>query len=76
MATKSLVLSVQIDIAERAHNCQANDKHRITRGDSRLKVRNGRSWDHYCRSCALAMIARGIDRLEGLRSFQVSEKSA
>ena len=72
MAVKSLVLSVQIDVAERAHNCQASDKHRIVRGDARLKVRNGRSWDHYCRSCADIMITRGIEKLTKLQSFEPS----
>jgi hypothetical protein len=30
------------------HNCQASEAHRLVRGDKRLKVCNGRSWDHYC----------------------------
>jgi len=48
VAIKSLVTHVEIDTAGKAHNCQASAKHRIEKGDERLKVRNGRSWDHYC----------------------------
>ena len=67
MATKSLVVQTRIDIAARAHNCQANARHRIERGDVRLKVRNGRSWNHYCRVCAENIIARDIAKLTTLQ---------
>jgi hypothetical protein len=72
MATKSLVIRVRVDTALKAHNCQANSKHRIERGDVRLKVRNGRSWDHYCRSCALTIIARDIAKLTILQTLTPS----
>jgi hypothetical protein len=49
---KSLIAQVEIDTAGKAHNCQANARHRVQKGEIRLKVRNGRSWDHYCRDCA------------------------
>jgi hypothetical protein len=64
---KSLVLHVEIDEARRAHGCQANANHRIQKGDKRLKVRNGRTWDHYCAKCAEAMIQRDIVELKGLQ---------
>ena len=64
MSRKSLVIRVLVDVARASHNCQANDKHRISKGDARLKVRNGRSRDHYCRECAEIMISAGIQRLE------------
>lgn len=67
MAIKSLVVQVAIDTAGKAHNCQANARHRIEKGDVRLKVRNGRSWDHYCRACAEIIIARDIEKLTGLQ---------
>lgn len=67
MATKSLVTRVEFDAALRPHNCQANRKHRVERGDKRLKVRNGRSWDHYCLSCAGRIIDGDIAKLESLR---------
>jgi hypothetical protein len=69
---KSLIEQVQIDRAGKAHNCQANARHRVEKGDLRLKVRNGRSWDHYCRACAETIIDRDIEVLTNLRRFEVS----
>jgi hypothetical protein len=69
MARKSLVIRVLVDTALASHNCQANEDHRIKKGDVRLKVRKGRSWDHYCRECADAMIVDGIQKLEGLKGL-------
>lgn len=71
MAVKSLVLQVGIDVAGKAHNCQANSRHRIEKGDLRLKVRKGRSWDHYCLACAESIIARDILKLTELRKFEL-----
>jgi hypothetical protein len=68
MATKSLITRVEIDRALRAHNCQANRRHRLERGDTRLKVRNGRSWDHYCHACAASILDRDIARLGRLQN--------
>ena len=70
MAIKSLLVKVSVDIAIKAHNCQANSKHRIQRGEVRLKVRKGRSWDHYCRECAEIIINRDIQKLARLREFE------
>jgi hypothetical protein len=64
MATKSTVIRIEIDKALRAHNCQANHRHRLERGDTRLKVRNGRSWDHYCAACALTILGRDVAKLQ------------
>ena len=60
---KSIIQRVEVDEAQRAHNCQHNRNHRLTRGDRRLKVWNQRSADHYCVSCALGIIARDIAKL-------------
>ena len=67
MAIKSLLMRVAIDEALRAHNCQANARHRIEMGDRRLKVRTGRSWDHYCVSCASKILGRDIHALQTLQ---------
>lgn len=75
MAIRSLVVVVGVDTAAKAHNCQANERHRIQRGDVRLKVRNGRSWDHYCRACAGTMIARSIAKLTDLQTLTPIEDS-
>ena len=69
MATKSLITQVGIDLAGKAHNCQANAKHRIEKGDVRLKVRNGRSWDHYCVACAKNIIGRDMQKLAVLEQM-------
>jgi hypothetical protein len=67
VAIKSLVITVEIDHALKGHDCQANAKHKILKGDPRLKVKDGRSPDHYCMPCARAMIQRGIDHLLDLQ---------
>ncbi|AHB11126.1 hypothetical protein [Zymomonas mobilis] len=67
MAIKSLVTHVEIDIAGKAHNFQASAKHRIEKGDVRLKVRNSRSWDHYCLNCAKKIIERDIKKLKAIQ---------
>ena len=60
---KSLIIQVRIDAAGKAHDCQANALHQVKKGDLRLKVRNGRGWDHYCRVCAETIIDRDIQKL-------------
>lgn len=69
MAIRSLLDQVQVDRALHAHNCQASAKHRIQKGDVRLKVRAGRSWEHYCVECATKIIERDIAKLTELRSL-------
>jgi hypothetical protein len=69
MAIKSLVTQVRVETVSSAHSCQANSKHRLQRGDVRLKVRNGRGWDHYCHACATAIITRDIAKLTALQSL-------
>src|SRR6218665_1238543 len=69
MAIKSLVGQVGVDVAGKAHNCQANSKHRIEKGDTRLKVRNGRSWSHYCCACGKTIISKDILKLTELKKI-------
>lgn len=66
MPKKSLVQRTEVDQTQKAHNCQANAKHRLERGDRRLKVHVGRSQDHYCRDCGLQIIKQDIKKLEAL----------
>jgi len=63
---RSLRTRAEVDVAQRAHNCQGNTRHRIERGDKRLKVRNGRNWNHYCLECARTIVGRDIATLEAL----------
>lgn len=64
MSRKSLVQRVEVEHAKKAHNCQANQKHRLQQGDTRLKVYNDRSADHYCRACALSIVEHDIKKLQ------------
>ncbi len=63
---RSLVECVEIDRARHSHNCRGNSRHRIQQDDRRLKVRNGRSWQHYCLACAQTIIAKDIATLQGV----------
>lgn len=71
---KSLIVQFDFDLAIRAHNCQSNARHRIERGEIRLKVKNGRGWDHYCKSCAVAIIEKDIERLVKSKNVQSIEQ--
>lgn len=68
--TKSLLTQVEIDQAGKAHNCQANNAHRINKGDKRLNVKNGMGWDRYCWECAQKIFAKDIEKLIDLQSSE------
>ena len=65
---KSIIKQVDVDKAQKAHDCQHNQKHRLQRGDKRLKVKehSSRSPEHYCAACALDIIERDIAKLQEL----------
>ncbi len=71
---KSLVTRVKIGTALRAHNCQANRQHRVLKGDTRLSVRNGRSWDNYCLECARKILANDLQKLQEI-SLSIKQAS-
>lgn len=71
---RSLVVRALVDEAGKSHNCQRNAAHRITQGQSRLKVRSGRSWDHYCMECARVIVEKDVQKLDALRLL-LSERS-
>lgn len=70
MGTKSLVMTCKIDIAGKSHDCQANSKHRVNKGDIRLKVRNGMGWDHYCMECAVKIFAKSLEDIAELQKLE------
>lgn len=72
---KSILKRVEIDVAQKAHNCQHNDKHRIQCGQKRLKVWKDRSYEHYCLECALDIIKRDTARLQELISELRSDEN-
>lgn len=67
MPRKSLVTSAVFETVKAAHNCQANAKHRLQKGDTRLSIKNGRSRDNYCKACGDAIIAADIEKLVALQ---------
>lgn len=64
--SKSFVASIEIDEAQRAHNCQHNAAHRILKGERRLKLKVERSAEHFCCDCALQFLRNDIKKLEAL----------
>jgi hypothetical protein len=69
VSRKSLVIQTKVDVAGSTHDCKANHGRRVVKGEIRLKVRNGRSWNHYCRECAEKIIALDIEKLTRLRAM-------
>lgn len=63
---RSLTLPLTVDVASKLHVCQNNSKHVVVKGDLRLKVSVGRSYEHYCVECARKFIKQAIERLEEL----------
>jgi len=63
---KSILRRVEVDKAKKAHNCQHNQRHRLERGDKRLKVWANRTAEHYCAACALQIIERDIAKLQAI----------
>lgn len=68
MAGKSVVVSMEITVAERAHNCRFNDNHRISKGMSRLTIKEDRSELNYCLPCAKKFLAKGFARLTAVQA--------
>ncbi len=63
---RSLLTRIEVDEVKKAHNCQGNQRHRLERGNRRLKVRNARGWDHYCVNCAQRIVDQDIAALQDL----------
>ena len=69
MARRSLLhrpRSIVVDQAVHSHDCQGSSKHRLVRGDRRLKAPRDRGHEHYCVACALAIIQDDIEKLQAL----------
>jgi len=61
---KSILQSIEVNVVQRAHNCQHNPSHRLEKGDKRLMVRTKRSQEYYCVACALEILERDSARLQ------------
>jgi hypothetical protein len=66
---KSFLVHLEIDEAERAHDCQHNSAHRLQKGDVRLRVKKkkGPGYENFCQVCAIDAIDRDSQRLRELR---------
>jgi len=65
---RSLTLPLSVDRALKSHTCQHNRNHAIAKGELRLKVAVGRSYEHYCVACAQVFINQAIERLQKLQA--------
>ncbi|HZP32833.1 MAG TPA: hypothetical protein VFB23_05645 [Candidatus Acidoferrales bacterium] len=65
---KSVLASMEITIAGRAHDCRYNKNHRLEKGMSRLTIKDDGDEHHYCLSCARAFLLQGNERLRVLLS--------
>lgn len=66
---KAILHPISVDLAAKAHNCHHNKKHRIERGQKRLKFKVERSYQHFCVPCAQRMLDQarvGITEIEQL----------
>jgi hypothetical protein len=61
---KSFIQPMSIDRAGRAHSCQHSAAHVLQKGDVRLKLRVDRSYEHFCRDCAIASLQADILTLQ------------
>ena len=63
---KSLIVSMEITVAGRAHNCRQSKRHRIEKGMRRLTVKSDGDQHHYCLPCARGFLAKDLERLQTL----------
>lgn len=65
---RSLIVSMEITVAGRGHNCRQSDRHRIEKGMKRLTVNSDGDQHHYCLACARTFLAKDVERLQALRA--------
>jgi hypothetical protein len=63
---KSVVVSMEITTAGRAHDCRYNKNHRLEKGMSRLTIKEDGDEHHYCLPCARTFLLQGAERLRTL----------
>ncbi|MDF2647440.1 MAG: hypothetical protein K0Q73_3245 [Paenibacillus sp.] len=64
---KTLIKSITVDDAQRAHSCQHIPSHRVLQGEKRLKLKVNRSFEHFCTVCALQIIEADIQKLQRIK---------
>ena len=63
---RSLIVSMEITTAGRAHNCRQSEKHRIEKGMRRLTLKSDGDEHHYCLACAASFLKKDVERLQSL----------
>lgn len=63
---KSLIVSMQITTAGRAHNCRQSAQHRIEKGTKRLTITSSGDKHHYCLPCAQSFFVKDLERMRAL----------
>ena len=63
---KSFLKNISIDTAKLTHFCKHNRKHKINKGDKRLKLKEGRASQHFCIECAKESLRKDINELSSL----------
>lgn len=63
---RSLIVSMELTEAGRAHDCRNNKSHRIEKGQQRLTIKSDGDEHHYCLPCARSFLVADIERLKAL----------
>lgn len=63
---KSFLKSLTIDHAKKSHNCQNNRAHRISKGDVRLGLKEGRSREYFCKECSVKFLEKDVESISSL----------
>lgn len=63
---RSLIVSIALTQAGRAHDCRHNKNHRVEKGDQRLTIKSDGDEHHYCLRCARIFLIADIERLNAL----------
>lgn len=63
---RSLIVSMEITTAGRAHNCRQSGRHRIEKGMKRLTVKSDGDSHHYCLACARAFFVKDLGRMQAI----------
>jgi hypothetical protein len=64
---KSLIKTLAVTQAKRAHNCQNNNSHKILKDDWRLEVREGRQTKRYCILCAKSFLEKTEEEIKAVQ---------
>ena len=63
---RSLIVTMKIEMVKSSHDCQGNSAHRLVKGENRLAVKNGRTWDNYCLACGKRILESDAAKLAEL----------